>query len=190
MAKYFWREKNAEFYIDKYEIIVPSKQQLFVEIKNKFEEKLEMSDVIFDTAKRNEYLAKKNKNLPANVSEFAIQQQIGTRVIVDFLQLIKDMSELNDFSVIFNHNEQPKIYKEIYASIKTAISNFDNGLLDSLQQIYDSIFSLINLLELSYENIEKQRKSIEEKEGSFYNGKIVLMWGDYEDILRSSCFEG
>ena len=52
MKKYFWREKNANNYIGKCNIVVPTSDELFKEIIKKFEEKLEMIDVIFDKIKK------------------------------------------------------------------------------------------------------------------------------------------
>ena len=40
--------------------------------------------------------------------------------------------------------------------------------------IYTNILNLTNVLSLNYETIEKERQKVEEKEGSFYKGKIVL----------------
>ena len=103
--RYFWREKNANYYVGKNKVIVPNKQELFEELVKKFEEKLEMINVIFNQEKRSEYLAKKNKILPEGISEVAIQQKIGTRVIVDFLQLIEDVCELKDININVNQSE-------------------------------------------------------------------------------------
>lgn len=56
MVKHFWREKNANYYKNTNEVVVPSEQELYEEIKSKFNEKLNMISVIFDKSKREEYL--------------------------------------------------------------------------------------------------------------------------------------
>lgn len=45
---------------------------------------------------------------------------------------------------------------------------------DSLLTIYKNILNLIDLLLLNCTDIEIERQKVEEKEGSFYNGKIVV----------------
>ena len=52
MEKYFWREKNANKFIEEFTVINPTKQELLDEIVKKFYEKLEMTNVIFDNAKK------------------------------------------------------------------------------------------------------------------------------------------
>ena len=72
MEKYFWREKNADLQIGKYEVIVPTKKQLFDELIKKLHEKVEMIDVIFDKEKRQQYLQTKGKDTSVNVPESVI----------------------------------------------------------------------------------------------------------------------
>ena len=79
MEKYFWREKNANKFIEEFTVINPTKQELLDEIIKKFYEKLKMINVIFDNAKRNEYLSKKSKTISEGTSEIVIQQKIGVR---------------------------------------------------------------------------------------------------------------
>ena len=45
MEKYFWREKNANKFIEEFTVISPTKQELLDEIVKKFYEKLEMINV-------------------------------------------------------------------------------------------------------------------------------------------------
>ena len=85
MEKYFWREKNANYYLEKCQVLTLSNEELFEEIIKKFEEKLDMINAIFDKEKRNDYLKKKNKSIPSETPELIVKQKIGTRVIVDFL---------------------------------------------------------------------------------------------------------
>ena len=174
LKKYFWREKNANCFIGKCEIIVPTSNKLFEEIIKKFEEKLEMIDVIFDKTKRAEYLSKKNKTIPKENPELVIEQKIGSRVIVDFLQLVKDLFHLKNIKIDFPNIASSKSKEEIYLSMKDAISNLKTNTKNSLIIIYENILSLTNILSLNYEMLEVERQKVEEKEGSFYKGKIVL----------------
>lgn len=174
LKKYFWREKNANNFIGKCNIVVPTSDELFEEIIKKFEEKLEMIDVIFDKTKRNEYLSKKNKTIPKGTPEFVIQQKIGSRVVIDFLQLVKDLCNLKNIKIDFPNIANSKSKEEIYLSMKNAISNLKTIIKDSLVIIYENILNLTNILSLNYETLEAERQKVEEKEGSFYKGKIVL----------------
>lgn len=174
MEKYFWRERNADKFINEFSVIQPTKQELFDEIVKKFYEKLEMINVIFDKTKRNEYLSKKNKTIPAGTPELAIQQKIGTRVIVDFLQLVKDICYLKNIKLDSPNLKNFKSKDDIYFSINSAILNLANQTKNSLTIIFENILNLINLLSLDYDILEIERQKVEEKEGSFYKGKFVI----------------
>lgn len=97
--KKFWREKNANYYIGKEDVIIPNIHELTDSIINKSEEKILMIDVIFDESARDKYLKEKNKVIPEVTPIIKIQQRIGARVIVDFLQLIKDYSLLKQIDL-------------------------------------------------------------------------------------------
>ena len=174
MEKYFWRERNADKFINEFSVIQPTKQELFDEIVKKFYEKLEMINVIFDKTKRKEYLSKKNKTIPENIPEIVIQQKIGTRVIVDFLQLIKDMCELKNLQLNLLNENSHKSKEEIIISIENSIKNIEQQAQESLIQIFYEILNLTKLLSLNYDKIECERQKVEEKEGSFYKGKFVI----------------
>ena len=177
MKKYFWREKNAEFQIGKFEVVAPTSEQLFDELVKKIYEKIEMIDVIFDENQRRFYLRKKGKIIDDNIPEIVIQQKIGTRVIVDFLQLVKDVCELKSIKVksTCRHN---KIEKEkIKLTLENAILELktNDRIEIGIDLIYDVILSLAETLSLKYEVLEMERQKVEDLEGSFYNGKYVLM---------------
>ncbi len=133
-----------------------------------------MIEIIFDKAKRNEYLSKKNKTIPKGTPELVIQQKIGSRVIVDFLQLVKDLCKLKNIKIDFPNLASHKNKEEIYLSMKNAISNLKTSTKNSLLIIYENTLNLTNILSLNYEMLEAERQKIEEKEESFYKGKIVL----------------
>lgn len=175
MEKYFWREKNADKFINEFSVLQPTKQELFDEIIKKFYEKLDMINVIFDKTKRNEYLSKKNKTIPKNTAEIVIQQKIGTRVIVDFLQLIKDLSDLKNITLqLKEHNLGLKNEIEIYNFLKIEILKLKMNTAESLQEVLNIILFLVRFLSLKYDILEIERQKVEEKEGSFLKGKFVI----------------
>ena len=79
MKNTFGVKKNANKFIEEFTVINTTKQELLDEIVKKFYEKLEMINVIFDNAKRNEYLSKKSKTISEGTPEIVIQQKIGVR---------------------------------------------------------------------------------------------------------------
>jgi hypothetical protein len=174
--KKFWREKNADYYIGKEEVTIPNKQELTDSIINKFEEKLLMIDVIFDESARNKYLKEKNKTIPEGTPLIKIQQKIGTRVVVDFLQLIKDYSLLKEIDLKLEFNKNDKIFnkEEITKGLRKSINELRNDVEEGLHYIFKDINNLIILLDLKYDELENERKVIEEKEGNFYKGKFVV----------------
>jgi len=174
--KKFWREKNANSNIGKAEVVIPNKQELTDSIINKFEEKLLMIDVIFDESARNKYLKEKNKIIPEGTPIIKIQQKIGARVVIDFLQLIKDWSLLKeiDFKLEINKNDKIVNKEEIIEVLRKGINQLKDNTEKGLYSIFNEINDLIKLLKLNYEELENERKVIEEREGSFYKGKFVV----------------
>jgi len=135
---------------------------------------LDMINVIFNYKKRNEYLLKKNKVIPEHTPEILIQQKIGTRVIVDFLQLIKDFCDLENINIKSDFAVCNKDKDSICKSLKSAIDNLKIETQNNLQIIFDNVLCLIDLLKLKYEDMEKERIVVENNEGSFRNGKFVI----------------
>ena len=119
-------------------------------------------------------MSKKNRTILKETPELVIEQKIGSRVVIDFLQLIKDLCNLKNIKIDFPNFVSPKSKEKIYLSIKNAISNLKISTKDSLIIIYENILSLTKILSLNYDIIENERQKAEEKEGSFYKGKIVL----------------
>ena len=155
MNKYFWREKNADVFKEKNEVYIPTLDELVDELINKFYEKLGMIDVIFVKQERDKYLAKKNKLISENMPELVIRQKIGTRVIVDFLQLIKDFCDLKNLNINFEFEVCNKDKENICKSLKYAINNLKVEPQTSVQIIFENVFSLMDLLQLNYEDMEK-----------------------------------
>lgn len=172
----FWREKNANLFVGEKQIITPTKNELLKCLAAKFEEKIAMIDVIFDKEARQNYLTKKNKTIPQGTPEIKVQQKIASRVLPDLLQLV------NDFCSYFSVKLQDTIkannlnsIAELKASLATNLNRLTVSTQESLENIYADIFFLVEQLKLDIKALETERKAIEEKEGSFFNGKIVIM---------------
>ena len=58
--------------------------------------------------------------------------------------------------------------------MKYAINNLKVEPQTSVQIIFENVFSLMDLLQLNYEDMEKERIIVENKEGNFRNGKFVI----------------
>ena len=81
------------------------------------------------------------------------------------MQLTKDLEETET---------NIKTEYEIYNSLKIGILNLYANTNKSLNNIFNIILFLIRLLSLNYDKLEIERKEIEEKEGSFLKGKIII----------------
>ena len=173
MEKYFWREKNADSLIGEYEVVVPTNEQLFDELIKKMYEKAEMIDVIFNKEKRLKYLQSKGKVVDDNILEIVIQQKIGSRVIVDFMQLTLDICSAKNIK--FQELNNIKLEKEkIKDYIIEALSNIREEFDNSVSKICGAYICLAEILQLNITNLEMERQKIEDKEGTFYKGKFVI----------------
>jgi len=85
------------------------------------------------------------------------------------LQLTKDLEETET---------NIKTEYEIYNSLKIGILNLYANTNKSLNNIFNIILFLISFLSLDYDILEKERREIEEKEGSFLKGKIIIKEGE------------
>lgn len=178
--KYFWREKNADKFIGKYEVIKPTRSELINEISAKLAQKVEKIVYIFDKKQRNLFLSKANKPLDfdvTNKTEKEVQTILGENLIVDFLQLARDASKFFnlDFDNFSNTSNKHVTYKQIKKNLETSISNLLDSPKSSIQNIVTSALSLANILELNTNKIEELRVKKEQKQGNFFNGKYVIM---------------
>lgn len=180
MEKYFWREKNANFFLGKNEVIEPTKEELERELILKFAQKLDRIDVIFDRNAREDYFINDKKPKPniENMSESEIQQKIGLNVVVDFIQVVRDICEFYkyDFKKLSSKSHNKITKEEIKRNIKNDINNLfiRQDIFDRINDIYQNAIYLANLLNLDLELIEQTRKEKEEKQGNFFNGKYVI----------------
>lgn len=173
----FFREKNALSLKDKQEVISLDDDQIINELLKKMEEKISMIDVIFDKFARDVYLKNKNKTIPENVAEIDIQKKISIRVLVDYFDLIYSFAKLReiDKDKLFNNNDifknmnhlKNRLFKAIYL-LKTK-----NDFEEALKDLMSIVMSLANHFEIGKDLIEKELEKVNEKEGSFLNGKLV-----------------
>lgn len=173
----FFRKKNAESIKDNYEIITPSKKELEELLRDKLAEKLQMIDVVFDKQIRERYLKRKNKVIERGITERQIQKQIGIRVLVDFYDLLDSLSRLKGVNLNKNtaNKELLKTKTQIKNKMMEVVSMIGvrNHYEDYLNELEEALCSFANILEISHEEIQSEQKKIEEKEGSFFEGRIV-----------------
>ena len=168
MKRYFWREKNAYSCAESGQVIDPTREELEQELVLKLVQKLNRSTLIFDKQARTNYLANQTQSRIKieNLSEEEIQREVGKNVIVDFVQVLMDLSQ----------GSQKMTKEEVYAKIKRSIDNLllKKKVKQSIEQIYLANIALADLLKLNLADIEKQRAFIEQSEGNFFKGKYVV----------------
>lgn len=179
MEKYFWREKNADSCVGKGQIILPTSEELERELILKLDQKLGRMTFIFDKKAREEYFKlKKPKRINIeNLSEEETQRVVGKNVIVDFMQIIMDLCGFYKIDIkTLKNKDQTMEKEEIFAKIKEGIDNLllKKKINPSIEIIYNCNVALANMLGLDLNDIEMQRKAVEQKEGSFLKGKYVL----------------
>ena len=184
MSVYFFREKNADSFIGKDGVTVleVSGDELLRNIKNKLIEKVEMINVIFEKSSRESYLKEKGKVIDMYIPEFEIQQKIGTRVIVDFLDLIYSLCKLLNISLDTTIVQDESVSINFYIDLRKYVEDLceDNNVSENIQLIFDTIFFMSKYLGLKMQELDKERKIIEYNEGSFYNGKLVCGFEESE----------
>lgn len=177
MSVYFFREKNADSFIGKDGVTVlnVSKEDLFDNIKSKLIEKVEMVNVIFEKSSRESYLKEKGKVIDTYIPEVEVQQKIGTRVIIDFLDLIYSICKLLKVSLDTEILKEESISINFYIDLRKYVEDLceENNIVENIQSIFDTIFFMAKYLGLKMQDLERERKEVELKEGSFYNGKLV-----------------
>lgn len=178
MQKYFWREKNADKFLGKYEVYSPTKEELERELILKLEQKLNRIDVIFDKNARESYFQndKKPKIDISNLTEVQIQRKIGERVIIDFIQIARDLSNFYGFAWPDKQTFRIKSVDDIKTNIQQDINHLKlkQNQQKAIRDIVVCALTFAILLELDIEKIIKTSLEIEEKEGSFLKGKYVI----------------
>ena len=172
----FWKEYNANLFNNKFVVYEPDRNTIFKELVNKCQEKCQMIDVIFNRNKRQQYLENKGKSIPCGTPELVVKQKIGTRVIVDLLQLIKDLRQFFGKNITLKkHNILPGTVEDTKFLLNNAISIMNTDTYNAINQMYNATAQLSILLELNLDDLEIERQKVEEKEGSFLKGKIVKL---------------
>ncbi|MBQ8426077.1 MAG: hypothetical protein IJX17_08715 [Clostridia bacterium] len=177
----FFREKNAKSIQDCIKI-TPKTHKLGDFLVKKLIEKANHIETIFDDNLRYEYLKNKNKLEKAkNLTKKEIKTFLAKRLSVDLLQLYNDMAKyyfvtkIKTQSILDNTalNLKELEYKKSLLSLSEEIKNSDNK--DAIfNNFYNLILGYMSLFDLNFEIIEKERLNVEEKEGNFYNGIIVI----------------
>ena len=105
-----------------------------------------------------------------------VKQKFGTRVIVDLLQLIKDLRQFFGKNITLKkHNILPGTVEDTKFLLNNAISIMNTDTYNAINQMYNATAQLSILLELNLDDLEIERQKVEEKEGSFFKGKIVKL---------------
>lgn len=178
----FYREKNA-LSINGAEVYSPAdKESLFEELIFKLKEKANHVLVIYDSEMRNDYLKKKNKyEMSLEMSESMVKSILAERLAVDLFQIYFDIISVLEINTEteLDTNLNYKFIDEV--SIRDALDTLcDDFLIMSyedkkllLKKFNDIILSYLDIYHFSAKDIESKRLVVLEKEGSFYNGKIV-----------------
>ena len=177
----FYREKNAKS-IQNCLKFTPKTQKLGDFLINKLKEKANHIETIYNNELRYEYLKKKNKLEKAkDMTEKEIKTFLAKRLSIDMLQLYKDMLKyylIDESNIQFNpvnldFNLQELEYKNRLLVICEEIKNSEDKT-NIFKNFWNIILGYISLYNFSFETIEKDRLKVEEKEGNFYNGLVVI----------------
>lgn len=194
----FYREKNALSLSEKYEVTEPTESELFILLLNKFEEKIDMFKFGFDREKTISYLQNKIKKTNNSEKRQAfsralenfennkpvpkkLQQLVMKRTLIDIAQLEKDIFKMVGYNPGMTYKRSAKF---------TSSRPFDmNGVISEMKSLLEQfklkadpmamskIMRLSNEIAEHYEidqkEIKQQRAEIQDKEGSFLNGKLV-----------------
>lgn len=178
MDKYFWREKNALFCMDKAKVYNPSPEELERELVKKLAQKVDRIDVIFDKKAREEYYKndKKPKELKLeSYTESELQALLGTQYLADFLQVLCDLCDFykidRNLQKIDCQNDK-EIIKAIISQSVIELQCKQN-IKENLQKVAGAVAMLADMLNLSHEMLEEKRIEKEKKQGSFLKGKYV-----------------
>ncbi len=178
MEKKFYREINANS-IKEAKLEIPSKDELQVALVEKLREKTEHINVLINNSDRESYLLKKNKfEESKKYSEQEIKSLLAKRLIVDMFQLFSDLQRtFNEnlkitLSLREGFNEE-QIQKELFWCCDKLLTKKTKS--EIFEEIAINLFSLSNLYGFTLDEIENERKRVEEKEGNYYNGKYVII---------------
>lgn len=181
MEEKFYREKNAKS-IKIAEIITPTYAKLKTLLAEKLCEKAEFIKTIYINPLREEYLAKKGKlDESKKLGEEKTITMLATRLSVDFLQLLIDIARHIDTPLNLEKYEDVGFDLVMLSAFITDNANLiknNNSIMepsDIIQDLVNCFHCYLKTYNLSLKEIIKECKKVEKKEGSFYNGKIVIL---------------
>lgn len=173
----FYREKNA-LSIQNANISTPNKKQLEKCLIDKLDEKANHIGTIFCEDLRNEYLQRKNKlDIAKTMQEFDVKKLLATRLSADLLQLYIDLSSLYNLPISYDsYDDYDCIEQEIEDLLIICCNELEKyeEKTKIMRKILGLIIKYASLFNLSFQDIQKEQIKIEQKEGSFYNGKFVV----------------
>jgi len=180
MEQKFYREKNANFIFNA-KTIIPNTGELKRALLDKLCEKANHIRTIFIDDLRNEYLVKKGmKEQVEKFPEEHVKKILATRLSADILQLIIDIGEKFEIPIKLKKYEEVG-YDETFLTpyiIDNCNLIKDNMKIitpeEALQEILNAFYCYINIYDLSFKQVDKERKQIEKDEGSFLKGKFVI----------------
>lgn len=173
----FYREKNA-LSIKNANISTPNKNQLEKCLIDKLDEKANHVGVIFCEDLRNEYLQRKNKlDIAKTMKEFDVKKLLATRLSADLLQLYIDLSNVYNLPISFEiYDNYDCIEQEIEDLLIICCNELEKyeDKAPILKKLLSLTIKYASLFNLSFQDIQNEQIKVEDKEGSFYNGKIVV----------------
>lgn len=177
MEKKFYREKNA-LSIAGAKIITPSKDEIEGLLINKLQEKTAHMIVVHNKELRDKYLAGKNKLEEAReLGDQETEKMLVLRLAADLLQLVLDLAKVYRAKVELVNKEQTSIstsdiQKElVWCCEKIQTKQHKDKILDVIIHL---IYAYIDDFGITMNDVVAEREKIEEAEGNFFNGKVVV----------------
>ena len=168
----FYRELNAKS-IANATLVSPNKQLLPELLKEKLADKVSHLQTIYTKTLRDIYLNKKNMLTKAEtMPEYVVKTLLATRVAADILEILLAFADLSSTEIDFtNIMAKDLTEQEIYLLFTKQLNEGIN-----LTALASLLKSYLNVYNLNPTTILNEIKKIQEKEGSFLNGKLVVAY--------------
>lgn len=168
----FYRELNAKS-IANATLVSPNKHLLPELLKEKLADKVSHLQTIYTKTLRDIYLNKKNMLTKAEtMPEYVVKTLLATRVAADILEILLAFADLSSTEIDFtNIMAKDLTEQEIYLLFTKQLNEGIN-----LTALASLLKSYLNVYNLSPTTILNEIKKIQEKEGSFLNGKLVVSY--------------
>lgn len=177
MEKKFYREKNA-LNINGAQVISPNKDELEGLLIGKLQEKTAHMVVVHNKELRDKYLAGKNKLEEAiELGDQETEKRLALRLAADILQLVYDLAKVYRAKVELVNKEQTSIstsdiQKElVWCCEKIQTKQHKDKILDVIVHL---LYAYIDDFCITMDDVVAECEKIEESEGTFFNGKIVI----------------